>query len=106
MFASYVTVPVYAAFFEWLGYGDEIAEMVEAWGAKDREAAIAAAPWELIEQTFIFGSPEQMRERLDEFVAGGVTLPILTPITAPEGLGELISSLSPAADQPPEWRWR
>ncbi len=97
MFTSYVTVPVYAAFFEWLGFGEEIAEMVEAWGAKDREAAIAAAPWELIEQTFVFGSPQQMRERLDEFVAGGVTLPILTPITAPEGLGELISALAPGS---------
>ncbi len=97
MFASYVTVPVYAAFFRWLGYGDEIAEMVDAWGAKDREAAIAAAPWELIEQTFIFGSPEQMRERLDAFVTGGVTLPILTPITSPEGLGELIEALAPVS---------
>ena len=95
MFASYITVPVYTAFFEWLGFGEEIGEMVEAWAAKDREAAIAAAPWELIEQTFIFGSPEQMRERLERFVAGGITLPILTPITSPEGLGELIDSLAP-----------
>jgi alkanesulfonate monooxygenase SsuD/methylene tetrahydromethanopterin reductase-like flavin-dependent oxidoreductase (luciferase family) len=95
MFASYVTVPVYAAFFDWLGYGEEIAEMVEAWGAKDREAAIAAAPWELIEQTFIFGSPEQMSERLDAFVAGGVTLPILLPITSPDKLGEMIEALGP-----------
>jgi alkanesulfonate monooxygenase SsuD/methylene tetrahydromethanopterin reductase-like flavin-dependent oxidoreductase (luciferase family) len=95
MFASYVTVPVYAAFFDWLGYGEEIAEMVEAWGAKDREAAIAAAPWELIEQTFIFGSPEQMSERLDAFVAGGVTLPILLPITTPDKLGEMIEALGP-----------
>ncbi|MGZ8667615.1 MAG: LLM class F420-dependent oxidoreductase [Solirubrobacterales bacterium] len=94
MFASYITVPVYTAFFEWLGFEEEIAEMVEAWAAKDREAAIAAAPWELIEQTFIFGSPEQMRERLEGFVAGGITLPILTPITSPEGLGELIEALA------------
>ena len=37
MFASYVTVPVYEAFFRWLGYGEQIDEMVDAWGAKDRE---------------------------------------------------------------------
>ncbi len=55
MFASYVTVPVYAAFYRWLGHGDAIAEMCEAWAAKDRERAIAAAPWELIEEMFIFG---------------------------------------------------
>jgi probable F420-dependent oxidoreductase len=95
MFSSYITVPVYEAFFRWLGYGEQIDEMVQAWGAKDREAAIAAAPWELIEDTFIFGTPEEMRERLDAFVAGGITLPVLTPITTPDGMGELIERLAP-----------
>ena len=95
MFASYVTVPVYAAFYRWLGHGEAIAEMCEAWAAKDRERAIAAAPWELIEEMFILGTPEQMRERLDEFVAGGITCPVLTPITTPDKLGELIEALAP-----------
>ena len=93
MFSSYVTVPVYAAFYRWLGYGDEIAEMCAAWEAKDRQAAAAAAPWELIEDMFVFGSPEEMKERLGAFVAGGITLPILTPITTPDKLGELIEAL-------------
>jgi probable F420-dependent oxidoreductase len=95
MFASYVTVPVYEAFFRWLGYGDRIDEMAAAWKAKDREAAVAAAPWELIEDTFIFGTPEEMRERLEAFVAGGITLPIVTPITTPDRLGELTEALAP-----------
>src|ERR671936_2179348 len=42
MFASYATVPVYEAFFRWLGYGEGIDEMVTPWKAKDREAAVAA----------------------------------------------------------------
>jgi probable F420-dependent oxidoreductase len=96
MFASYATVPVYEAFFRWLGYGEQIDEMVAAWAARDREAAVAAAPWEVIEDTFIFGSPEEMRERLAAFVAGGITLPILTPITVPDRMGELIEALGPA----------
>lgn len=95
MFASYATVPVYEAFFRWLGYGERIDEMVTAWNAKDREAALAAAPWDVIEDTFIFGTPEQMRERLGAFVAGGITLPILTPITMPDRMGELIERLAP-----------
>jgi len=95
MFASYATVPVYEAFFRWLGYGEQIDEMVAAWAAKDREAAIAAAPWDVIEDVFIFGSPEEMRERLNAFVAGGITLPILTPITMPDRMGELIEALGP-----------
>src|SRR5256885_238191 len=96
MFASYATVPVYEAFFRWLGYGERIDEMAAAWKAKDREAAVAAAPWEVIEDTFIFGAPEQMRERLDAYVAGGITLPVLTPITTPERLGEMIEALAPS----------
>jgi alkanesulfonate monooxygenase SsuD/methylene tetrahydromethanopterin reductase-like flavin-dependent oxidoreductase (luciferase family) len=69
--------------------------MVTAWNAKDRDAALAAAPWEVIEDTFIFGSPDEMRERLQAFVAGGITLPILTPITMPDRMGELIEALAP-----------
>jgi alkanesulfonate monooxygenase SsuD/methylene tetrahydromethanopterin reductase-like flavin-dependent oxidoreductase (luciferase family) len=95
MFASYATVPVYEAFFRWLGYGDRIDEMVAAWKGKDRAAAVAAAPWDVIKDTFIFGSPDEMRERLEAFVAGGITLPVLTPITTPDRMGELIDALAP-----------
>jgi probable F420-dependent oxidoreductase len=95
MFSSYITVPVYAAFYRWLGYGEEIEAMVRAWESGDRQGAAAAAPWELIEEMFIFGSPEQMVDRIGAFVEGGVTLPILTPITTPDKLGELIDALSP-----------
>jgi probable F420-dependent oxidoreductase len=95
MFSSYITVPVYAAFYRWLGYGDEIDAMIAAWEGGDRQAAAAAAPWELIESMFIFGSPEQMKERIGAFVEGGVTLPILTPLTTPDKLGELIEALAP-----------
>jgi probable F420-dependent oxidoreductase len=94
MFSSYITVPVYEAFYRWLGYGDRIDEMVEAWKAKDRQKAAEAAPWELIEEMFIFGSPQAMRERLQAFVEGGITLPVITPITTPDKLGELIDALA------------
>jgi probable F420-dependent oxidoreductase len=95
MFSSYATVPVYANFFRWLGYGEKIQPMVEAWEAGDRQAAAAAAPWEVIEETFIFGQPDEMKERLAAFVEGGVTLPVLMLITPPEGTGELIEALAP-----------
>jgi probable F420-dependent oxidoreductase len=95
MFASYATVPVYEAFFRWLGYGERIDEMAVAWKAKDREAAVAAAPWEVIEDTFVLGTPDEMRERLRAYAEGGITLPILTPITTPDRMGELIEALAP-----------
>jgi probable F420-dependent oxidoreductase len=96
MFSSYITVPVYEAFYRWLGYGEKIDEMVEAWNAKDRQKAAEVAPWDLIEEMFIFGPPEQMRDRLGAFVDGGITLPVITPITTPDKLGELIEALAPA----------
>lgn len=96
MFSSYITVPVYTNFYRWLGYGEQIEPMVSAWQSGDRQAAAAAAPWELIEDMFIFGTPEQMQERLAAFVAGGITLPILTPIVTPDKLGETIAALTPA----------
>lgn len=95
MFSSYVTVPVYANFFRWLGYGDEIQAMCDAWAGKDRQGAAAAAPWELIEDTFLVGSPEHIRERLDAYVDGGITLPVVTPITTPENMAPLITALAP-----------
>jgi probable F420-dependent oxidoreductase len=95
MLASYATVPYYEAFFRWLGYGERIDEMVAAWKRKERDAATAAAPWELIDDIFIFGEPTEMKEQLGRFVEGGITLPILTPVTTPDRFRELIDALGP-----------
>jgi probable F420-dependent oxidoreductase len=95
MFSSYITVPVYEAFYRWLGHSDAIDPMVEAWQAKDRQKAAAEAPWELIEEMFILGTPDEMHEQLARFTEGGITLPVLTPITSPDKLGELIEALAP-----------
>ncbi len=94
MFSSYITVPVYEAFYRWLGYGEQIEAMVAAWQAKDRQRAAELAPWELIEDTFIFGSTEEMRARLDAYVEGGITCPVITPITTPDRIGDLIEELA------------
>jgi probable F420-dependent oxidoreductase len=96
MFSSYITVPVYTAFYEWLGYGEQIEPMLAAWEAGDRKAAAEAAPWEAIEETFVLGTPEQMKERIASFVEGGITLPILLLIAPPENVGEMIEALAPA----------
>lgn len=95
MFSSYVTVPVYAEFFRWLGYGDEIAPMVAAWEEKDRQKAAELAPWDLIEDTFLIGPWEAIRERLERYVAGGITLPVVTPIVTPDRMSEAIAALAP-----------
>src|ERR1700742_3545437 len=94
MFSSYITVPVYTEFYKWLGWGERIQPMLDAWAAGDRQKAAAEAPWEAIEQMFILGSPEEMKERLEAFVAGGITTPILTPVVPPERVGEMIDALA------------
>lgn len=94
MFSTYITVPVYTEFYKWLGWGEKIAPMLDAWAAGDRQKAAAEAPWEAIEQMFILGSPAEMKERLEAFVAGGITVPILTPVCPPDKLAGMIDALA------------
>ena len=56
LISSYLTVPVYAAFHEWLGRGDALAGMHEAWAAGDRAAANAAIPDEVVDELIVLGS--------------------------------------------------
>jgi alkanesulfonate monooxygenase SsuD/methylene tetrahydromethanopterin reductase-like flavin-dependent oxidoreductase (luciferase family) len=95
MFAAYATVPVYEAFFRGLGWGDAIEEMVAAWRGGHRKAALEAVPEELVREIFVFGSPDDMRARLNEYAARGITTFVLAPIAPPEQLPAMIDSLAP-----------
>jgi probable F420-dependent oxidoreductase len=95
MFAAYATVPVYEAFFRALGWGEAIDPMVAAWRGGDRKAALAAVPEELVREIFIFGSPDDMRARLHEYAARGITTFVLSPIAPPDQLPALIDALAP-----------
>jgi probable F420-dependent oxidoreductase len=75
--AAYLNVPVYAAFHEWLGRGDELAPMWAHWKAGDRQAALDAIPDSLVDQLIVHGSPEQCREHIQRYVDNGVTTPAL-----------------------------
>jgi len=77
MIAAYLNVPVYAAFHEWLGRGPVLEPMWQAWQAGDRKAALAAIPDRLIDEIFVWGSPEQCREHIQRYVDNGVTTPAL-----------------------------
>ena len=95
LFAAYGTVPVYAAFFRWLGWGEKLDPMIEAWQAGDRQRALELCPEDLVREIFVFGSPDEMRERLGAFVEGGITTLILTPLAAPDQVPALIDALAP-----------
>lgn len=94
MFAAYGTVPVYAEFFRSLGWAERLDPMVDAWKEGDRRRALEVAPDDLIREIFIFGSPQQQHERLQEFADGGITTFVLTPITAPDDLPRMITALA------------
>ena len=71
--AAYLNVPVYAAFHEWLGRGERLRGMWDAWKAGDRKAATAAIPDEVVDELVVHGSPEACREHVERYLANGVT---------------------------------
>ncbi len=71
--AAYLNVPVYAAFHEWLGRGDALKPMWEAWKAGDRKAATAAIPDSVVDELIIHGSPEACRDHVQRYIDNGVT---------------------------------
>jgi probable F420-dependent oxidoreductase len=71
--AAYLNVPVYAAFHEWLGRGDELRPMWDAWKAGDRKAALAAIPDSLVDELIVHGSAAHCRDTIREYFDNGVT---------------------------------
>src|ERR1700733_3498390 len=59
MIAAYLTVPVYAAFHQWLGRGDIIAPMLAAWNSRRRQGALEAIPDALVDELVIHGSAQE-----------------------------------------------
>ena len=81
--AAYLNVPVYAAFHDWLGRGEQLADMWRLWKEGDRKAALAAIPDEVVDQLIVHGSPEQCREHVQRYVDNGVTTPALAILPFP-----------------------
>jgi alkanesulfonate monooxygenase SsuD/methylene tetrahydromethanopterin reductase-like flavin-dependent oxidoreductase (luciferase family) len=75
--AAYLTVPVYAAFHEWLGRGELLAPMRQAWAAGDRKAAVAAVPEALVDQLIVHGSPQRCWEHLRRYAEAGIDTPVV-----------------------------
>jgi probable F420-dependent oxidoreductase len=61
------------------GFATEAAAIADAWACGDRVAAESAVSDALIDATSIAGTPEQCRARIEEYRAGGLDLPILSP---------------------------
>jgi len=95
--AAYLTVPVYAAFHEWLGRGEIIAPMLAAWNSGDRKGALAAIPDELVDELVVHGALEHCRERVAQYHATGLDTPVIAILPTPGvDLAEAVSKLAPA----------
>ncbi|MGV9774769.1 LLM class F420-dependent oxidoreductase [Streptosporangium sp. NPDC003464] len=98
MLAAYLTVPVYAAFHEWLGRGEVLRPMHEAWAAGDRQAALKAIPDEVVDALVVHGDAATCRARIREYVDSGLDTPVLAPIPGGEvPIAQAVRELAPAA---------
>ncbi len=93
--AAYLNVPVYREFHRWLGRGESLGAMWEAWESGDRKAAVAAIPDEVVDDLVIHGAPEDCRRQIEAFFAAGVE--VVAVAVLPYGISEVegVRALSP-----------
>ncbi|TWP47254.1 LLM class F420-dependent oxidoreductase [Lentzea tibetensis] len=97
LISSYMTVPAYAAFHEWLGRGEAMRPMQEAWAAGDRKGANKAVPDEVVDQLIIHGSVDHCRAQVAKYQANGVDTPIIALLPTGADQFDLVRALAPGA---------
>ena len=94
VFVGYATVPVYSEFFRWLGWGEAVDPVVEAWSAGDRARALELAPERLVREVFLLGPYEAQRERLAEFEAAGIMTAVIAVVGPPDAVPGAIDAFA------------
>jgi probable F420-dependent oxidoreductase len=95
LIAAYLTVPAYAAFHEWLGRGEVLAETWRLWQAGDRRGAANAVPDAVVDDLVVHGTPQQCREHVGRYVHAGVTTPILAVLPTGSDPHQVVRDLAP-----------
>src|SRR3989304_9536447 len=86
-----MTPPVYSALRRWLGRGEALRPMEEAWQAGDRQSATELVPDKAIEELFVTGDKAACLEKIEAYCRNGVTVPVLNFLPTaldPKELGE------------------
>ena len=97
MMGPYFATTVYNRFVAWCGFADEARAIDAAWRARDRERNVGAVTDAMIDRLAIIGPADYCRERLAEFVAAGVTTPMIQPFMFDEtAIWNTFESLAPA----------
>lgn len=96
LIAAYLTVPVYAEFHRWLGRGDVLQPMWDAWAAGDRtRPRCTHIPDDLVDALIVHGSPEACREHIGRYQANGITTPALAVLPFVDDQRQAIHDLAP-----------
>lgn len=95
-FGPYFAQPVYNRFLAWMGHHREAQGIAEAFARGDRAGVGAAFTDPIVDGVSLVGSPEAIRERLDEYAGVGVDIGALNFIgdaaTVYSGLEQLAPS--------------
>ncbi|MGI8759933.1 MAG: LLM class flavin-dependent oxidoreductase, partial [Jatrophihabitantaceae bacterium] len=102
LISTYLTVPAYARFHDWLGRGEALRPMHEAWARGDRAGAAAAIPDEVVDALVLHGTPESCRAQVRDYAAAGVRTPVIALLPTPEAtdagaLLDVVRRLGPEA---------
>jgi probable F420-dependent oxidoreductase len=81
--SAYLTVPAYFAFHRWLGRGELLQPMLDAWTSGDRRGAGALIPDAVVEDLVIHGDPASCAKRVDAYRQAGLDTPVIAIIPAP-----------------------
>jgi probable F420-dependent oxidoreductase len=96
-FGPYVAQPVYNAFFAWCGFEAEAKAVADSFAARDRAGVARGMTDTLVDRVTILGSADRCRAQLAEFVAAGVTTPVISPLAADRAsIERTFEALAPA----------
>ncbi len=97
LIAEYLNVPVYAAFHEWVGRGEALRDMWDAWAAGDRKRATASIPDEVLDDLIVNGSAEECAAHVRRYAANGITTPAPMVLAGPDDAMRFARALAPGA---------
>ncbi len=69
---AYLNVPVYRSFHEWLGRGEALQGMWDAWESGDRKGAVAAIPERVVSDLVVHGTAEERNAHVQRYLDAGV----------------------------------
>ena len=95
MISSYLTVNAYAQFHQWLGRGERLQPMWDAWANGERKLANELIPDEVVDELIIHGSYDECREHVRRYVDAGVEIPTMAIVPFGLDLRAAVEGLAP-----------